>query len=232
MQPVIVKEHEKRRPADVVAGILHNLRYVLLGVLILGAVFIIVFFVWTAVNDKAAADSTVAAETVEKQFNTWQGETDAAKKTAAEQELLAALDGLISRYPRQYGGQRGLYWRAEVYFSGKLWDKAAADYSELAARFPQSYLAPISLYNAGVALEQNGDSEGALAKYLTITKNYKDTGVAPRALFDAGRLYEAKNAVEDAQKSYESLESTYPGSEWTKFAKNRVIALKVEGKIK
>jgi TolA-binding protein len=232
MQPAIANEREKRHPSEIISGFIHNWRYALWAVLILAAAFLVGYLVWSEWNKKLAADSTSAMEKVQDQYDAWEIESDTAKKTTMEKDLMTALDALIARYPRHYGGQRGLLMRAGVYAAGKLWDKAAQDYVDLAARFPQSYLAPISLFNGGVCLEEKGDRDGALAQYLKIKSEYGDSAVTPRAVFNAGRLQEAKNSFEEARLSYESLEADFSSSEWTKLAKNRIIALRVEGKIK
>jgi hypothetical protein len=56
--------------------------------------------------------------------------------------------------------------------------------------------------------------------------------VAPRAIFNAARLAETKNLWTDAQTKYESLDTLYNQSIWNKMAKNRIIELRVLGKIK
>ena len=101
-----------------------------------------------------------------------------------------------------------------------------------AARFPKSYLAPVSLFDAAVCLEEKGDTDQAQKLYIQVYTSYKDSTVAPRALFDAARLDEAKSAWTDAQKKYDQVESLYGQSAWTKLAQDRVIELKVQGKIK
>jgi TolA-binding protein len=232
MQPVTANQHEKRRLSDSISLFIHNWRYVMWGILILSALFIVGYFVWTEWNNKVASDSTVAVEKVIDRFDSWKAETDTAKRATLEKALLTDLDALVTRFPRQYGGQRALYMRAAVYADGKLWEKAAQDYLDVAARFPQSYLASMSLFDAGVCLEEKGNTEAALTQYARIQKEFGDSAVAPRALFSSGRLYEAKSSFEDAKKSYDALEADYPDSEWTKLAKNRIIALKVAGKLK
>ena len=95
-----------------------------------------------------------------------------------------------------------------------------------------SYLAPISLFDAAVCSEEKGDTDTALKLYLQAFTDHKDSYVAPRATFDAGRLYEAKSDWTNAQKTYQSMDEAWPQSLWTRLAKNRLIELKVLGKIK
>jgi len=222
----------RRRLGNFLARTVNRFRFVLLGILIAAAAFLVGYFIYNEINKKLIRDSTVLSEGAQDLFDTWQSEQDAAKKAGLEKDLRDQLDRLVARYPRQYGGQRGLFLRADLNFEGKSWDAAIKDSLALAERFPASYLAPISLFNAAVSNEEKGDRDSALALYVKVSASYKDSAVAPRALFNAGRIDEEKGGFEEARKKYEQLDADYPFSSWAKLAKNRVIALKVQGKIK
>jgi TolA-binding protein len=226
------ERQERRKLSDVLAHYVHTWRYVLWGVLIAAVVFLIAYFGYSEVNRRRASQSTNAAEEVQDLFDKWSTEGNADKKAGLEKDLLEKADQVVARYPRQYGGQRGLFIRASVRFDKKQWDDAARDYQDLAARFPRSYLAPVSLFDAGVSLEEKGDRDAAQGMYMKVVTGYKDSAVVPRALFGAARIDEEKGAFEEARKKYDTLDSDHPQSGWTKLAKNRIIALKVEGKIK
>lgn len=222
----------RRRINNFLAHAVSRFRIALLVILIAAAALLIGYVVYHEVSKKLVADSTLMAENVQTQFDTWQSESDAAKKAGLEKDLFDQLDRLISRYPRQYGGQRGLFLRAGANYAKKAWDAALQDYQTLAARFPKSYLAPISLFDAAVCYEEKGDTDNALKLYVKASGSYKDSTVAPRALFDSGRLYEAKSDWTNAQKAYQSMDGLYTQSMWTRLAKNRLVELKVQGKIK
>ena len=226
------QEPIRRRISNFLAHMVTRFRIVLLVVLIAAAAFLVGYFIYDQVNRKLASDSTVLAEKAEDLYGQWQGQTDVTKKTALEKDLMDQLGRVISRYPHQYGGERGLFIRAELSYEKKAWDAALADYKKLAARFPKGYLAPISLFNAAVCLEEKGDADNAEKLYVQAYTDYKDSTVAPRAIFDAGRLDEAKGAWADAQKKYEQMDTLYSQSVWTKLAKNRLVELKVLGKTK
>jgi tetratricopeptide (TPR) repeat protein len=237
MQPVdqvpqASRPQEKRKLSVAIANVVHKIRYALWAVLIAGAVVLVGYLVWTEVAKKRLVDSTLLAEAATELFDTWNGEQDAAKKAELQKDLEGKLDSLVSRYPRQYGGQRGLFLRADLNFRLAAWQKARADFEELARLFPASYLSAVSLFNAGVCAEEMGEADKAQGLYLRVAEKYADSAAAPRALFDAGRLDEQKAAWEDARKRYEKLESDFAASTWTQLAKNRLIALKVEGKLK
>ncbi|MGA2641521.1 MAG: tetratricopeptide repeat protein [Spirochaetia bacterium] len=222
----------RRRISSFLAHAVSRFRIALLVVLIAAAALLVGYVVYNEISNKLIADSTLMAERAQTQFDSWQSESDATKKAALEKDLFDQLGTLISRYPRQYGGQRGLFIRADANFEKKAWDAGLKDYETLAARFPKSYLAPISLFNAAVCYEEKGDTDNALKLYVQASGSYKDSTVAPRALFDSGRLYEAKSDWANAQKAYQSMDGLYAQSMWTRLAKNRLVELKVQGKIK
>jgi TolA-binding protein len=222
----------RHRISNFLAVTVSKFRIILLGILIAAAAFLVGYFIYNEIAKKLAADSTVLAESAQSLYDRWQAESDAAKKGALEKQLMDQLGVLTTRYARQYGGQRGLFIRADLYYQDKAWDNASKDYQTLARRFPDSYLAPISLFDAGVCLEEKGDPDGALKLYVKITKDYQDSPVAPRAMFDAGRLDEQKGSFDEAQKMYNQIDGLYPSSAWDKLGKNRLIELRVLGKIK
>jgi len=221
----------RRRISNFLARTVDRFRIALWVILIAAAVFLIGYLIYTEINKKLIYDSSTLAEGAQDLFDKWTAEPDAAKKATLEKDLTAQVDRLVDRYPRQYGGQRGLFLRADLSYAKKAWDAALKDYETLAGRFPKSYLAPISLFNAAICAEEKGDADGAQKLYARVYA-YKESTVAPRAIFNAGRIDELKGAWAEAQKKYEQMDSLYSQSVWTKLAKNRIVELKVQGKIK
>jgi TolA-binding protein len=222
----------RRRISNFLAHTVDRFRIALWVILIAAAVFLVGYLVYTEINKKLIYDSSTMAEGAQDLFDRWTAEPDAAKKATLEKDLVERLERLVDRYPRQYGGQRGLFLRADLNYAKKAWDTALRDYETLASRFPKSYLAPISLFNAGICAEEKGDTDGAQKLYTRAYVSYKDSTVAPRAIFNAGRIDEVKGAWADAQKKYEQMDSLYSRSVWARLAKNRIVELKVQGKIK
>jgi tetratricopeptide (TPR) repeat protein len=220
-----------RRFVDVLSHVVHRLRYGLWGALIAIAVFLVGWFIWGAVNQRISAEATLKAEQAQTLYSQWVSEADTTKKADLERKLLADLDGIIARYPRQYGAQRALLLRADLRYELKDWSKAEPDYRTLARRFPQSYLAPTALYDAAVCLEEESKPAEARALYAEVATKWKDNSLAPRALFDAGRLAEGAGDWTAAQQYYDQIDAEWPTSQWDALAKNRLIALKVAGKI-
>lgn len=220
-----------RRIASALTQFLNRFRFAIWGLLGAVLVFLAGYVVWSEITRRQSAVATREVEQAEEIYDAWTAETDAAKKEALQTDLLARLDGLAARPGRLYGSQRALKLRADLRFELGAWDEAAADYREIARRFPASYLAPIALFDAATCLEEKGDREGAVGLYTELVTRWKGTSVAPRALFALGRLAEEAQSWDEARSRYEQLDAEWPSSAWTQLAKNRLIALKVAGKI-
>ncbi|MGO9410326.1 MAG: tetratricopeptide repeat protein [Spirochaetia bacterium] len=222
----------RHRINNFLAATVSRFRIILLVILIAAAAFLVGYFTYTEISKKLTSDSTVLAESAQDLYDKWQSESDVAQKGTLEKQLTDELGVLTSRYARQYGGERGFFIRASFNYDKKAWDNAQKDYQELAARFPNSYLAPVSLFDAGVCREAKGDVDGALKQYAKVAQAYQDSPVAPRAMFDVARLDEQKGQFDDAHKMYDQIDGLYPSSTWDKLAKDRLIELRVLGKVK
>jgi TolA-binding protein len=229
---VVPDQPLRHRINNFLTATVSRFRLILLAVLIAAAVFLVGYFIYNEISKKLTSDSTVLAEGAQDLYGKWQSESDTAKKGALEKQLMDQLGVLTTRYARQYGGERGFFIRAGLSYDKKAWDPAQKDYLALAARFPNSYLAPISVFNAAVCLEEKGDTDGALKLYTRVFLDYQDSFVAPRAMLDIARIDEQKGQFDDAHKMYDQIDSLYPNSTWDKLAKNRLIELRVLAKIK
>jgi tetratricopeptide (TPR) repeat protein len=225
------KGEVKPRFIDLLSGFLNRFRIVFLVVLAVLLAVVIAYFVWSEWQQGAREKSTLWAENAQDLYQKWADEPDVTKKQATEKELNELLQRILAKYPRQYGAQRAHLISAGLAFEVKDWAKAADSYLTLAKRFPRSYLAPLGLLYGGVCYEELGDTKKALAAYEQLSGRYKDSFLRPRALFSSGRLLELEGDFAGAKKSYDQLDEEYPLSNWTKASRNRIIELKIKGKI-
>jgi tetratricopeptide (TPR) repeat protein len=209
----------KPRFMERLSSLLQRWRLFLLILLIAVLVGLVAYFVWTEVQSSAREKSTVWAERAENLEQQWLAESDAAKKQSLQKELTDLLARILSRYPRQYAAQRALFIRADM------------AYQTLAGRFPRSYLAQLSLDYAGICYENLGDDKQALAAYQRLRDRYKNSYLVPHVLFSIGRILESEGDYPGALKAYNLLDDEHPESAWTRMSRNRIIQLKIEGKV-
>ena len=221
----------KPRFIERLAVFLQKYRIVLLVLLIALVLFVVVYFGWSEWSKRTLERSALMAERAESMYEEWLGEDDEAAQSSIQQELDNLIDQILKRYPRQYAAQRARFIRANLAFETEQWQEAAESYSAVADSFPKSYLAPLSLFNAGVAYEQMDDPDQAIAAYQILVDEHENGFLVPHGLFSLGRLYESQEDFERAFQLYDRLEDEYPLSNWTKLGRNRIIELKVQGKI-
>jgi TolA-binding protein len=198
-----------------------NRLVLIISAAVLVAVLIIVGAV-SAVNSSRAEKSLEALISFEESYSAWQaaGEEDAAAAEALE----TAFAEIEAEYAGTYGYQRALFLMGDYFYSSQDWAEAIDSYTNLAEEFPKSYLAPLALYNAAAANEEQGDTADASELYRRIAEAYAESPLAPRALFSLGRTLEGSDRTE-AVTVYTNLGERFPQSSWTKLARSRIIEL-------
>lgn len=203
------------------------------ALIVTGAVIVVAIAglaIGSAVNSSAANASTQAIEKLSNDLSAWSSEQDPNKKAAAEKTLVANLDGVVSKWPRQFAAARALSMKARIAEQNKDWAAAEQDWNKIYTGFSKSYMAPLALQNAAVAAEERGAQDKAIGYYKALLKGYagKTVGIA-HAYFSLGRLAESSKDYAGAAENYGKLVSSYPDDDWTKLAKDRIIFLKSQG---
>lgn len=208
------------------SNFLQKNRIIFIIIIIALIVGIIAFTVVRESINNRVEKSTALAEEAQELYNQWVTEVDDSQKQVYREDCFELTDRIIEKYPKFYAAQRALFIRGNIYFDEENWQESSAAFESLYRDFPDSYLAPIALNNASVAYENEGKTEEAVDTLVKLTEAYKDSfpDVA-RIYFTKGRLYEELGDTEKATGEYEILVDDFPNSNWTKLARNRIIAL-------
>lgn len=224
-------DESQRRPIDVLVAFLNRHRttiMITIGVIVVAVVALVV--VLTVQNSRTERALT-AVDELQQDFDDWL-QSDPDEQAEAYETLAEDVAAIIDGYSGTYAAARARLVDARALVELERWDEAAQTYLEVADTMPESYLAPVSLMDAAIALEHAGDPEGALEIHRRIADEYDgETAEVPRALFSIGRLSEQSDRVADAADAYRRLIDDYPASSWTNLARNRIITLTVEGRI-
>lgn len=214
------------------SNLLHKYKTFLIVILVIIIVGVVIFAIASEIVKNRINTSTHEIEQVQDDYEHWLAAEEEDKKSELEQSILAETETIINRYSKLYAAQRAYFIRGMLHFDKNELEKAVMNFSEVVSTFPQSYLAPISLVNNAIALEESGKIEEAIDTYSQVIAEYRDSfpGI-PEALFSLGRLYEKVGDFSSAFDVYSDLEDSFPSSNWTKLARNRIIRLKVDGKI-
>ena len=208
---------------DKIAFFLQKNRKALLALAILialGIAFSVAFFTIRGEMEKKAI---AKVEVFERRIN----EGGVLFGSADSAEADALLDELNTFAPSTFGyaAARSYSLAADIYFARKDWNRAEEAWVSASRKAPGIYLAPVSLFNAAVAAEEQGKKEDAIG-YYTESLNYQ--GIYPaaaRARFNIGRIYEELRERDKAKGTYLELIEKSPDSPWANLAHNRLIVL-------
>jgi tetratricopeptide (TPR) repeat protein len=200
---------------------------VVFGVAVLAVIGVAV---GTAISNGRVAASATRLEKLDADYAALSSEQDAAKKAELEKAFVAATEQVAKQYKGQYAAQKALAYGAKVAEAKKDWAGAEKNWLDLIAASRDSYLAPVALQGAAAAAEEQGASDRALADYKKLVDKYASASIGiPHAYFSIGRLSEGTKDYAGALVAYQKVVSTWPESDWTKLATDRIISLKSSG---
>jgi len=187
--PVIIWAVHKQK---IIAGVL------MLIVILLGAGL---FFGLKTINDQkaeaayAAADSVEGWESVIREFpnsvaagNSYLRIGEAQRDVGKLPESDAAYGTFVqqfSKHPLLVAGHMGLAANAEIENHP---DKALEAYKNVADQFPNSYLAPMALFEQARLTEEKGDLKQARQLFETVVRRYPESALSSEAGRRAGRI--------------------------------------------
>ena len=152
------------------------------------------------------------------------GEGDAASK---QEEVISLLDEINAFAAKSSGfaAARSYSLSAEIYKRQENWPVAEKTWVLAAKAAANSYIAPISYYNAATAAEEQGNNRGAIDLYKQAL-GYEQFPNAARAQFNIGRLEESENNRDAALEAYRNLLAKWPKDElWANLAQSRILVL-------
>jgi predicted negative regulator of RcsB-dependent stress response len=217
-------------------------RVFLVAFLLIVIAGLIVVTVYMVIQNGIAAKGMSAAGTIIEKFNDYQSNQEGTDKPALKTEIIAQAEKTALTYKGTYAAQKSLSILA--FFQNEDGQKeAAADfYLKAASEMKNSYLSPISLFQAASLYEDMGNNAKALEILGSFMADFeKSSSLTPRVLCSIGRILEKDNKIkkaagtetgwDSAQICYETLEKNYPDTTWASIAINRLIDLELKGQI-
>jgi tetratricopeptide (TPR) repeat protein len=142
--------------------------------------------------------------------------------------LNALVVELIAFAPKHSGyvGARSYSILAGIYADKKAWEDAENAWTNAAKAGAKTYLAAVSLFNAAVAAEEQGNIPRAIELYTQSVALADVFPAASRAQFSIGRLQEEQHNKDAALEAYRQLVNKWPQDiAWTNWAQSRIIML-------
>lgn len=207
--------------------ILRNLRviFVFCGVLLLGAVCAVVVI---SVNEKTIEKGLGKIDLISYELTNKSYDLSETEIAARQDKAVSSLSELVGK--SGIVGVRANMLSAEIYYQKKDFENARSAWLAAAQKGKNTYIAPIAFFNAASCSEELGNLDDAAAGYKSAAE-VEDFYEAAHALFSLGRVQEAKEDFVAAAASYQALVDKSPEDSWAKLAKNRLVSLKISGKV-
>lgn len=223
------EKKEKLSFGDALADFIQNNRKALLCVLVAAVVIVLGSIAGFAIRDSIRGKAISQVEDLSTRYEVLVIDINNPDKETDVQTLLDDLAGFAGKHSG-YPGARAYFLIASIYTEKKDWVQAEESWSKSAKVAKKTYLAPVALYNAGVAAEEQGNLSRAVSLYLDSAAFDADFPDAPRAQFAVGRLYETQGDIPAALEAYRVIpEKWEAASTWINLAQSRIIALEGSG---
>ena len=201
----------------------------ILGIIVVGVIGAVIF-------EEMHKSSIVAVTQIVEELDS---SYEALLSSKSEDEKKTLIDNFTQvtkkatdSYKGTYAEQRAVFLNGSYQYNEKQFSTAETLFVQASEIFPSSYLAPISLMNASFAAEDAGNTAKSIEYLTRLAKDYEKTSAqSARALFNLGRLYENNQNWKEASDSYKKIIDSFPGSNWTKLARDRIIYLKSQQKL-
>ena len=198
----------------------------LIAVIVILAGFIII----SAVRDKLLSNALGKVDGFSQKYDElkeYLGSED-PENLLKQAEIIILLEELSTFEGSNSGfaAARAYNLSGNIYADMKNWSLAEEAWSNAAKVAAKSYLAPVSLYNAAVAAEEQGNIDSAIALYARALDYGNTFSSAARAQFSIGRLEESRSNIDAAIVAYRNLLSKWPDDEvWSNLAQSRILVL-------
>jgi tetratricopeptide (TPR) repeat protein len=222
-----ISEEKVGKPgvSDALADFIQNNRKGLLitcGVIIVAVLGFIAGF---TIRDILRGKALSRVEDFTQRYETLVMDINEASKEADVQALLDELNAFAVKHSG-YAGARAYYLAASIYVEKKDWEQAETAWTKSARAAAKSYLAPVSLFNAAVAAEEQGNPDQAISHYSESVSQDANFPGAARAQFAIGRLYEAQGNTQAALEAYRIIPEKWESETiWINLAQSRIIGL-------
>jgi predicted negative regulator of RcsB-dependent stress response len=219
------EKKEKRSFSDVLADFIQRNRRGLLISAITLVVIVIGFIVGNAVRSSLREKANSAVEDFAQRYEVLVIDINEPEKA---EEATTLLDELIAFAEKTsgYAGARAYSLAASVYAEQKNWAQAESAWRNSAKKAGNSYLAPVSLFNAATAAEEQGNLDQAVDLYAESAAHVSGFPAAARAQFEIGRLRESQGDSQAALEAYRLISEKWANeSTWINLAQSRIILL-------
>ena len=218
---------EKVKLADVINNFIQRNRKIIISVVIIMAIMFTGTIVFLSVRDSVNKKAISEIEELSRNYESLKFIVNEEEYFDDINTLLADLHTFANK-TSGYAGAKAWSIIAHIQAARKLWQQAEEAFVNAARVGSKTYLAPISLFNAAAAAEEQGKLEQAIELLQQSLEQRFEFPAAPRAQFSIGRLNEELGNFQAAIESYRAVQINWPEMPtWQQLARSRITAIEI-----
>ena len=224
------KKEEVVTITDMVSDFIQKNRRILFIGLIAIIVVLAGFITVVTVREKLIERALIQVDEFSRQYEALRVDPDSddlyiVPRMAEIAVLLVNIESFAARNSG-YAAARAYSFAASIHWDQNNKAEAERAWLDAAGKAGKNYLAPVSLYNAAVAAEEQGNIEAAITHLNDALQHGNVFPSAVRAQFSIGRLEESRNRKEAALAAYRNILNNWPYDPiWPNLAQSRILAL-------
>jgi len=218
-------EKEKENIGEKINDFIKNNRkaiFTIVGILLFLFIALIAFIsISDALNKKAIA----AVDELSAQYDELSLVNDEDYRAQDVENLLTNLKTFAAK-TKGFAGSKAWSMIGQIYSGRKDWKQAQEAWLSAAKIGNKTYLAPIALFNAAAAAEEQGNLEQAIDLLKQCVAHKFEFPAAPHAQFSIGRLYETLGDIPSAIEAYRNVMIKWSEMPvWQNLARSRLAVI-------
>jgi len=195
--------------------------------IVIGA--IIVLFVglisYLSISDTLNKKAITALDELNGKFDDLSLNNEEDYNTPEVETILAEFKTFAEK-TNGFSGSKAWAVIGQIYSGRKDWANAQEAWLSAAKKGNKTYLAPIALFNAAAAAEEQGNLEQAIELLERCVAHKFEFPAAPRAQFSIGRLHETLGNNTAAMDAYRAVLINWPQMPvWHNLARSRIAVI-------
>ena len=223
-----MSEVTKKTSNQIISDFLTSQKKVLFTVLVIVVCGIIVFGVFSGINDKKQSEVVNISIELDSMLN------KLTRAEIVEADFIDFTTSVIKDY-KNTKAELAVYSNlGSYYFDQGNFEKSLENYTLAYRNFPKDLANSVYLFNSAMCQEELGKKDEAIKLLEELVTKFKNSDIngadlssdVPEAIFSLGRLYEATGDIDKAVNNYEILVAEYQSYNLSNLAKSRLITIK------
>jgi tetratricopeptide (TPR) repeat protein len=220
-----MQNSENQSVAEKINNFITNNRKAIFTVICIIIAAFVVLIAYLAINDSINKKAITAMDELNGKYDDFTLYNEEDYNTPEVEALLAEIKPFAEK-TGGFAGSKAWTIIGDIYSGRKDWANAQEAWLSAAKKGNKTYLAPVALFNAATAAEEQGNLEQAIELLEKSVAHKFEFPAAPRAQFSIGRLHETLGNKTAAAEAYRVILIKWPQMPlWQNLARSRIAVI-------